>query len=218
VLLVGDAASFVDPLSSYGIKKAFASAWLAAVAVHTALRNPPLTIPALEFFAAREREMAATLLDRTREYFGAAATTHAHPFWTDRADGIELPPHVEPDVRLLRDDERVQRAFARIKSQPRLLLRRGAAVRVAPRPMVRGREIVMEDRLFTASWPAGMRFLRDVDVAGILAVADEHDTVPAMFEAYNRRLPPVALPDFLGALSVMIAFGVADHAGASASP
>ena len=217
VLLVGDAASFVDPLSSYGIKKALASAWLAAVAVHTALRTPAMTIAALEFFAAREREMAAALLDRTREYFGAAATTHAHPFWTDRVDGIELPAQVEPDVRALRDDERVQRAFAAIKSQPRLHLRRGAAVRVEARPMVRGREIVMEDRLFTAAWPAGMRFLRDVDVAGILALAGEHHTVPAMFEAYNRRFPPVALPDFLGALSVMIAFGIADHAVASAT-
>ena len=35
-LLVGDAASFIDPLSSAGVKKALASAWLAAVAVHTA--------------------------------------------------------------------------------------------------------------------------------------------------------------------------------------
>src|SRR5262249_47619054 len=37
LLLVGDAASFVDPLSSFGVKKALASAWLAAVVVHTAL-------------------------------------------------------------------------------------------------------------------------------------------------------------------------------------
>ena len=31
-LLVGDAGSFVDPLASYGVRKAMASAWLAAVA------------------------------------------------------------------------------------------------------------------------------------------------------------------------------------------
>ena len=216
VLLVGDAASFVDPLSSYGIKKALASAWLAAVAVHTALRTPAMTSAAFEFFAAREREMAATLLERSRGYFGAAAATHAHPFWTDRADGIELPTPLEPDVRMLRDDERVQRAFAALKSQPRLLLRRGAAVRVEPRPIVRGREIVMEDRLFTTAWPGGLRFLRDVDIAALLALATAHDEVPALFEAYNRQFPPVALPDFLGALSVMIAFGIAEHASAPA--
>ena len=34
-LLAGDAGSFIDPLSSAGVKKALASAWLAAVAVST---------------------------------------------------------------------------------------------------------------------------------------------------------------------------------------
>jgi flavin-dependent dehydrogenase len=217
LLLVGDAASFVDPLSSCGIKKALASAWLAAVAVHTALRKPSMTIAALDFHAAREREMAATLFERTREYFGTVASVHGHPFWTDRVDGIELPTHAEPDVRMLREDERVQRAFAAMKSRPRLSLRRGPSLRVEPRPMVRGHEIVMEDRLFTAAWPAGLRFLRDVDVAGVLTLAPGHDDVPALFEAYNRRFPPVALPDFLGALAVMLAFGIADDAGAAAA-
>lgn len=41
-LLVGDAASFIDPLSSYGVKKALASAWLGAVTVNTCLKHPEL--------------------------------------------------------------------------------------------------------------------------------------------------------------------------------
>lgn len=215
-LLVGDAASFVDPLSSYGIKKALASAWLASVAVHTALRTPTMTAPALAFFAAREHEMTATLLEQTRAHFGDAAAAHAHPFWADRVDGIELPAHLEPDVRVLREDGRVQRAFSNLKAQPRLALRRGGALRVELHPMVRGREIVMEERLFTDSCPAGVRFLRDVDVAGLLALAPDHDEVPRLFEAYNRRFPPVALPDFLGALAVMLAWGLVEDAAASA--
>jgi flavin-dependent dehydrogenase len=215
-LLVGDAASFVDPLSSYGIKKALASAWLAAVAVHTALRKPHMTGAAFDFFAAHEQQMAATLLDRAREYFGEAATAHAHPFWTDRVEGIEPPTHAEPEGRVLRDDARVQRAFAAIRSQPRLLLQRGAGLRIEPRPMVRGHEIVLEDRLFTPSLPDGLRFLRDVDVAGMLSLVADHDQVPALFEAYNRRFAPVALPDFLGVLAVMLAFGIADDATADA--
>ena len=39
-LLVGDAGSFIDPLSSFGVKKALASASVGAVAVHTCLRHP----------------------------------------------------------------------------------------------------------------------------------------------------------------------------------
>jgi flavin-dependent dehydrogenase len=213
-LLVGDAASFIDPLSSYGIKKALASAWLASVAVHTALRKPGMTGAALDFFAAREQEMAATLLEQTRSYFSDAAAAHAHPFWTDRVEAIDLPTRHEPDVRMLRDDARVQQAFAAIKSQPQLRLQRGGAVRVEPRPIVRGHEIVMEDRLFTDAWPAGLRFLRDVDLSGVLSLAPDCDQVPALFEAYNRRFAPVALPDFLGALAVMVAFGIAERVAA----
>jgi hypothetical protein len=175
-----------------------------------------MTAPAFAFFAAREAEMAATLLEQTRAHFGEAAAAHAHPFWMDRSEGIQLPAHVEPDVRELRDDDRVRRAFAAIKAGEHLALRRGSALRVESRPMVRGHEIVMEDHLFTPAAPKGLRFLRDVDVAGVLTLAPAHHDVPALFAAYNRRFPPVALPDFLGALAVMLAFGVAEDAGAPA--
>ncbi len=60
-LLVGDAASFADPMSSYGVKKALASGWLAAVAVHTAIRTPKLAGIATGFFSRREREMYRSL-------------------------------------------------------------------------------------------------------------------------------------------------------------
>ena len=207
-MLVGDAASFVDPLSSYGVKKALASAWLAAVAVRTALRTPEMTATALRFFADREAEMAAALLEQARGHFGAAALTHPNPFWTDRAAPADLPGPAEPDVRVLRDDPRVRAAFEALKARPSLALARDPALRIEPRPVVRGETIVLEDRLFTPAAPAGLRFLRDVDLAGLLALAPCHDQVPALFEAYNRRFPPVALPDFLGALSVMVAFGM----------
>jgi flavin-dependent dehydrogenase len=214
LLLVGDAASFIDPLSSFGVKKAMASAWLAAVAVHTALKDTAMTDPALAFFAARETEMAAALLDQTRRFFADGSQAHAHPFWTDRADGTELPRPHEPDVRALRGDERVLRAFAALKARPNLQLRAGRTLRVDRRPLVRGHEIVLDDRLFTPAVPEGLRYLRDVDVAGLLALAPAHDQVPALFESYNRRHAPVALPDFLGALAVMLAFGIVEDSGA----
>jgi len=208
VLLVGDAASFVDPLSSFGIKKALASAWLAAIAVHTSLRNSAMTGAALEFFAAREAQMATELIEQSRAHFGAAAQMHPSPFWADRATPVDMPATKEPDVRVLRDDPRVQQAFAVLKGQSGIALRAGTSLRIERRPVVRGNEIVLEDRLFTPEMIDGMRFLRDVDVVGLHALAPGHHDVPALYDAYNRRFPPVALPDFLGALSVMLAYGV----------
>ena len=67
----------------------------------------------------------------------------------------------------------------------------------------------------THSSSLALRFLRDVDLIGVLALAPDHAQVPAWFEAYNRRFPPVALPDFLGAVAVMIAFGLLEDSRAS---
>ena len=68
VLLVGDAASFIDPLSSFGVKKALASAWLAAVAAHTSLLDSERQAVARDFFSNWERGIYATHLRRSRDF------------------------------------------------------------------------------------------------------------------------------------------------------
>ncbi len=51
VLLVGDAASFIEPLSSAGVKKALLSAWRAAVVANTCLSNQSLAGAAADLYA-----------------------------------------------------------------------------------------------------------------------------------------------------------------------
>src|SRR5438309_1660710 len=58
-LLAGDAASFIDPLSSFGVKKALASAWMAAVTAHTCLLHPDRRPVAVDFFSNWERQVYA---------------------------------------------------------------------------------------------------------------------------------------------------------------
>ena len=65
-MLVGDAGSFIDPLSSFGVKKALASAWLGAVVAHTRLTHPERDEVAREFFSEWERRVYATHLQRSR--------------------------------------------------------------------------------------------------------------------------------------------------------
>ena len=122
MLLVGDAGSFIDPLSSYGVKKALASGWLAAVVVHTALTDPALAGVALDLFDEREREMHAALERQSAEFFAEAAGRHDHPFWTDRAEpGVPeaaplAPP--EPAIDALRRDPGVLTAFEALRRAP----------------------------------------------------------------------------------------------------
>ena len=75
--------SFVDPLSSAGVKKALASGWLGAIVTHTALSTPGMADTARRFFADREAEVYANFLSLTRRYLHEAAEGQAHPFWSN---------------------------------------------------------------------------------------------------------------------------------------
>ena len=217
MLLVGDAASFIDPLSSYGVKKALASAWLAAVVAHTSLTNSALAAVALDLFIRREREIHDAAVRQSAQFFADAATRHHHPFWTGRATMGDVDEPGDPrdtapeiDIDALRRDPAVMAAFETLRRGSGIRLRRGDQLRVEARPALTIREVVMEDRLVLPDWPPagrGVRFLRDIDLVQLVALAPDHEQVPDLYEAYNRQCAPVNLPDFLGALSVLLAKG-----------
>ncbi len=202
VLLVGDAGSFIDPLSSAGVKKALASGWLAAVTVHTALVRPEMRSTAVAFYAAREREVYAAFKTMTERYLAEAAGGHDHPFWNDRTD---REASAAPGDSSADGMSSVQAAFERIRTADRLTLVRASHVHLEPRAAISGCEIVLEDRLVTDEDPVGVRYAYDVDLIGLLDLATAHDDVPTVFAAYNRRNAPVALPDFLAALATLVA-------------
>lgn len=200
VLVLGDAGSFIDPLSSAGVKKALASAWLAAVATHTALLRPALRRTAFAFFDAREREIYDHLRALTRRFLAEGAGGHSHPFWNDRLGWIDDEPRI--DAR----DERVVRAFERIRAADMLALRRGDHVLVETRPAVNGREITMEPWLVTPG-ERPVRYVHDVDVVALVELAPHFTDAGDLFAVYVRRYPPVAPPDFFTALATAVARG-----------
>jgi flavin-dependent dehydrogenase len=201
-LLVGDAASFVDPLSSAGVRKALASGWLAAVTVHTALVRPAMADTALGFYAAREAEMYASFLSLTRRFLSQAAGGQSHPFWADRLEGEDAGPEAG---RV--DELAVRAAHDRIRQAPELRVRLGRDTRIEPRPAIGGAEIVVERRLVTADMPAGVRFLHDVDLVTLVEIAPAHRQVPDLYEACVRQGGPIDLAAFLRALATAVARG-----------
>jgi flavin-dependent dehydrogenase len=207
-LLVGDAASFIDPLSSFGVKKALASGWLAAIVVHTALVRPSMRAEALAFFDRRERTIHVAATKQAAEFAGAAAIRTPHPFWMVRAvapeeHGIDG----EPDTAALAADPSVKAAFADLRRRETVRFQHGPDLRIAPRAAVRGREIMLEDHLFLPAWPGGIRYLRDVDLVMLATLATRYSDVGDLCEAMTRAQPQVILPNVLGALSVLIAHG-----------
>ena len=157
---------------------------------------------ALEFFNAREAEVYAAFRAQTARHLADAAAGHVNPFWNDRGD-VDAMSHHDPSVRHLD----IREAFERIRQSDTLNVRRGAGVHTAPRPAVSGCEIVMEDRLISPEDSTGLRYAFDVDLIALLDLAPPAPQVPDIFDAYQRRAGPVALPDFLAALATLVARG-----------
>lgn len=219
VLLVGDAGSFIDPLSSFGVKKALSSGWLAGIVVHTVLDDPDMAETATKFFDERERGVYRKYRARSADFFEACAQAYGHEYWTTRARrsrtaGGSASQTTEPD--LLAEDgvptSEAKRALDGIRARPGLDAERGSSVRIVERPNVVGHRIVLAEHLASDRVPLGLRWVRNVDLIRLVEVAPAHAEVPAGWEAYNERAPAVALPDYLAALGTAFAAGFLRHA------
>jgi len=219
LLLVGDAGSFIDPLSSYGVKKALSSGWLAGVVAHTALVDPPMTRTAVELFDARERAVYESYRRVSARFFEEAAAAYGHAYWTARAEaartaGTAADPSVadpdDPWTSALPEAE-VRAAFDAIRSRERLAAERGPSVRPLERPAIHGHRVVLQPHLATDRCPHGMRWVRGVDLEALVAVAPSHAEVPDGWSAYNGVAAPVTLPDYLTALATAFAAGILVH-------
>jgi flavin-dependent dehydrogenase len=210
-LLVGDAGSFIDPLSSFGVKKALASGWLAAIVVHTALTKSEMRDHALSFFNRREHDVFAAA-SRQAAAFAAEAVHADQPFWLARASKLDdLQMVGDVDVAALGRDQAVQSAFEDLRQRADVTLRPAASIEVAVRPAVRGREIVLQEQIILPDAADGVRFVRGIDLLTLLRVAPTFRDVGQICEAVSRDQPGVALPDILGALSWLVARGALQH-------
>lgn len=212
LLLVGDAASFSDPLSSFGIKKALATAWLAAVATRTALDDPAMTSRAIDFYGRREQQMTAALRRRAAEFSSEALARHGGEYWTGRLGDDSTATDNDPDPIALREDPAVLAAFQELRQRDPIRFRVAPSLRRVTRAAVRGDRLVEEDQLLLREFPEGIRWLRGVDLVALTSLAESADGVPALFEACLGQNRAMALPDFLGALSVLLAQGALEFA------
>ncbi|MBZ5621746.1 MAG: tryptophan 7-halogenase [Acidobacteriia bacterium] len=184
-LLAGDAGASIDPLSSFGVKKAMVSAWVGAVVTNTWLRHPAMRQAALQFFDDRERQVYESYRERSAAWYRNAAAPPADP-----------------------DREAARRALEDLKARPSICLRRGAGVRMEQRPAIEGNEVALRDVLVVPALPESLDFIEDVSLPRLVELAERHSQVPDVFEAYNRVCPPVTLPAFLKALAILLAKGV----------
>jgi flavin-dependent dehydrogenase len=204
-LLVGDASSFADPLSSFGVKKALASAWLAAVVTRSALEDPAREGPGLGLFELRERAMAIGIRHDLQLLARDAAVAHAGGFWGDR-NGTDTDGATH-DLDLLRNDIEVRRAHEEIRRRPKLAVRPAAGARRVSHPMIEDDLIVVRNHFVLGGLPIPVRYLRNVDLVALADLAPGYSDVPELYAKYRKSGGGGELPDVVGALAVLVAKG-----------
>ncbi|MBT8489369.1 MAG: tryptophan 7-halogenase [Gemmatimonadetes bacterium] len=221
LVLAGDAGSFIDPLSSFGVKKALSSGWLAGIVVHTALVDGDMAATAIDFFHRRESTVYRRYRGISADFFAAGADEYGTPYWTERADAARMsaddaasahvhedPDRLEPEV----PESAVRAAFESIKARETFDAVVGQSVRFVERPAIEGHRIALQDHAASDAVPAGLRFTRGVDLKRLIEIAPRHHDVADGWAAYNAVAPPVTLPDYLTALSTAFAASLLEFA------
>jgi len=205
LVLVGDAGCAIDPLSSFGVRKALGSAWLAAVVLHTALVDPSREDLALEFFSRREQEIYEAERARTRAYAQEAYAAHGGAFWAARAAGVGTVVPLALEASLLQRSE-VAAAHRQLRTAGFLEAQAPDRLSLIRHPVVRGREIVLDDALQLRE--GALRFALDVDLKALVGVTAGRCDVLHAHEVYCRTVAYVPLPNFLAAAALLLAEGL----------
>jgi flavin-dependent dehydrogenase len=203
--LVGDAASFVEVLSSGGVKKALSSAWNAAVVVNTCLAKPAMRSSASSFFDRRERQVHAEYVRRSAAFFCDAAAVYRNDFWDVRAsaaDSIESDDGVS-DVALSRDDD-VRVTFEQLRDTQRLNLVVNPSLELADVPVIEGREVVLREGIVVPGVRTPVRFAAGLNLPELVKLAPNCLDAPSLLATYERRVAPVDPRDMLVALSFLV--------------
>ena len=211
VLLVGDAASFIEPLSSAGVKKALLAAWRAAVVVNTTLKHPSLASAARDLYTQRERDVYAQSMRRSTAFFAEAAAAYDTPFWSARAErtaqlarGPQSNGAVEWSDDALARDAGVRAAFEYLRADEHVRLRSSDTLRFAPVAAIEGREVVLREGVVLPG--AGpVPFAAGVDLAALARLARGGCDVPALIAAYHSEVGRVPLTGLLTGLSLLVA-------------
>ena len=208
--LVGDAASFVEALSSGGVKKALSSAWTASVVVNTCLASPSMRGAASEFHDRRERQVFREYARWSTEFFREAARVYGDPFWTSRADfgNSVAADRVGPSDFDLEHDANVRIKFEQLRDASNICLVPGPHLTFGHAPVIEDREVVLREGVVIAGFEVPLRFVAGVNLPELIRLATECRDLPSLAEVYERRVAAVDPRELLIGLSFLITRGV----------
>jgi flavin-dependent dehydrogenase len=116
--LVGDAASFLDPLSAHGVHKAMDGGLAAAVSVRTMLERPERAEDAVDFYQMREETIVRITAERLRALYRSETRFSGSRFWRRRSGSVSAPAPVPPRRPLRAKDALRAAATVRLVEAP----------------------------------------------------------------------------------------------------
>lgn len=201
VILAGDAASFLDPLSAHGVHKAMDSGLVAAIVVRTMLEHPSRASDAAAFHEQRESGIYRATSERLRRLYRQETRFQDRPFWQKRSSGAEAVFEPEPP---------------KIPLRPEMKLAPAPGIDVVEAPVLQGELIEREQVLRVPGRERDVRFLGNVCLPEIFA-----ETVRAESAAAAARTAPAPFDQAYAAIDWLYRSGylVEDpHAGPNPLP
>ena len=184
-LLVGDAASTVDPISSQGIQKAITSALAAGVVVQTILTRPDQAETAIEFYQDREETTYRLHIDSLARLYSREGRWSDQPFWKRRLSAEGSVPRetaISNQTQATRPSLNDGTRF-RVSRDTRLLLR----------PVLEDDRIELRQVAVTAREPRGMRYCGHVCVPTLLSLMEDGPNVQILHDRYERQAGTMAI-------------------------
>ena len=149
LILAGDAAMALDPLSGHGIYEALASADVSIAALHTFLQSGDWS-PIRQFVHERAQELWIRKATAAHSFYqSAAGVNHAH-FWASISTGYATLAA----TRGMLHDPRTQ---------------------IQSRPVLDAGRIILRRVLVTPRWPRGVWRYGEIDIAELLDGYESHD-------------------------------------------
>ncbi len=158
LLLVGDAGSVIDPLSSQGVYKALCSATTAVAVINTCLRKPGMEDVALGYFDEEEHRIFNGYAAGSASIFREEQRWSDRPFWAERHSlSVGDVPVAAPVSEQRKEFPPELTASIEAGRAGSLLLAVREEVSIEARPFLAGGEVVLADCIVTESFTYGYR-------------------------------------------------------------
>jgi flavin-dependent dehydrogenase len=199
-ILVGDAASTLDPLCSQGVQKAIASALTGCTAVHTLLSYPERDGSVLEFCRERERTGFQSHLSALGGYYSRERRYAQKPFWKQRATARTTTPagvdQAAPVLQLAREK-----------------LTLGDQARVIECPVIDGEYVEVRSAVSAPRAERGIRFCGEVCVPDVVELlAGQGATISDLLCRYRRLHRGISAAAFTRGIASLLQLNVLQRA------